>query len=83
MGPADAAAMEAAVAASPLAAKYTASVEVESAVDQLKAKTDAAEAARAAEDARVKEMVREQKTSGSPRRRSRTRSRRTRWSRVS
>ncbi|HEY9352728.1 MAG TPA: helicase HerA-like domain-containing protein, partial [Nocardioides sp.] len=49
MGPADAAAMEAAVAASPLAAKYTASVEVESAVDQLKAKTDAAEAARAAE----------------------------------
>ncbi|EGD44811.1 helicase HerA-like domain-containing protein [Nocardioides sp. WG-D5] len=49
MGPAEAAAMTAAVAGSPLAAKYSTAVEVESAVDQLKTKTDAAAAARTAE----------------------------------
>ncbi|MFI5624597.1 helicase HerA-like domain-containing protein [Nocardioides sp. NPDC051685] len=49
MGPAEAAAMTAAVAASPLAAKYSTTVEVESAVDQIKAKSDAAAAAQKAE----------------------------------
>ncbi|MEU0313779.1 helicase HerA-like domain-containing protein [Nocardioides sp. NPDC006273] len=51
MAPVEAAAMEAAVAGSPLAAKYTAAVEVESAVDQLEAKKEAAAATEKAEAA--------------------------------
>lgn len=55
MGPAEAGAMAAAVAGSPLAAKYTAAVEVESAADQLEAKTAAAAAAKDAEKAAAAE----------------------------
>ncbi|NGN92191.1 DUF853 family protein [Nocardioides sp. KC13] len=58
MGPAEASAMEAAVAASPLAPKYSTAVEVESAADQIAAKTEAAAAAaKAAEQAEAEEKA--------------------------
>jgi DNA helicase HerA-like ATPase len=75
MGPAEAAAMTAAVAASPLAAKYSTSVEVESAVDQLKAKTDAAAAAQKAEAEEKAAQKTAQKTAAKKSSGSRSRSR--------
>jgi len=60
MDPAPAADMEAAVAASPLAARYGAAIDRESARELLAAKLDEG-ARKAEEDARVQEMAREQK----------------------
>ncbi|GAB3014556.1 ATPase [Nocardioides flavus (ex Wang et al. 2016)] len=60
MDAADTAAMEAAVAASPLTAKYAEAIDRESARELLAAKLEEG-ARKAAEDARVKEMAREQK----------------------
>jgi DNA helicase HerA-like ATPase len=60
MDPADPAAMEAAVQASPLTAKYAEAIDRESARELLAKKLEEG-ARKAAEDARVKEMAREQK----------------------
>src|SRR5688572_23848425 len=60
MGPADPAAMQAAVKASPLTAKYAEAIDRESARELLAKKLEEG-ARKAAEDARVKEMAREQK----------------------
>ena len=60
MDAADTAAMEAAVKASPLAAKYAEAIDRESARELLAKKLEEG-ARKAAEDARVKEMAREQK----------------------
>ncbi len=60
MGAAETATMEAAVKASPLASKYAEGIDRESARELLAKKLEAG-AAKAAEDARVKEMAREQK----------------------
>ena len=61
MGMAEASAMETAVKASPLHAKYNEAVDRDSAHEKLAARIEAG-AAKAAEDARVKEMARKQKT---------------------
>lgn len=61
MGAADATAMEAAVRASPLHAKYSEVVDRDSAREKLAVRIEEG-ARKAAEDARVKEMAREQKT---------------------
>ena len=61
MGMAEASAMEAAVKASPLFTKYNEVVDRESAREKLATRIEAG-AAKAAEDAKVKEMAREQKT---------------------
>ncbi|PUA82894.1 helicase HerA-like domain-containing protein [Nocardioides currus] len=60
MGAADATAMQAAVEASPLHAKYSEVVDRESAREKLAARIEEG-ARKAAEDARIKEMAREQK----------------------
>ena len=60
MDAAEASAMEAAVAASPLTAKYAEAIDRESARELLAKKLEEG-ARKAAEDARVKEMAREQK----------------------
>ncbi|WP_210439499.1 helicase HerA-like domain-containing protein [Nocardioides xinjiangensis] len=60
MDPAPAAVMEAAVAASPLSAKYAEPIDRESARELLAAKLEEG-ARKAAEDARIKELEREQK----------------------